>query len=112
MPIANCIVTPKHQEQLDSVGNLIELWANESSISSENMTINIITSNEQHGKRYRIIATLLLPTIWSDSDVSSLQIGLAKALSIYFNALPDQILVCTSMINSGMVVESSEEVKW
>ena len=112
MPIANCIVTPKCQKRSSSTSNLIELWSNESKISSEHMTINVITSNEQLGNEYTIMATLLLPSIWSNSDISSLQIGLAKALTLHFNVSLKEVFISTNMVNSGMVVESGKEVKW
>jgi hypothetical protein len=112
MPIANCIVTPKCQNGSGGSGNLIELWSSESKISSEHMTINIITSNEQLGNKYTIMATLLLPSIWSNSNVSSLQIGLAKALASHFKVSLKEVFISTNIVNSGMVVESGKEVKW
>ena len=112
MPIANCIITSKCQNNSDSSSNLIELWANESKMSLEHMTINILTSNEQLGNKYTIMANLLLPSIWSSSDISSLQLGLAKALSLYFNVSSKEVFVATSIVKSGMVVEAGKEVKW
>lgn len=58
------------------------------------------------------MATLLLPSIWSNSDISSLQIGLAKALTLHFNVSLKEVFISTNMVNSGMVVESGKEVKW
>jgi len=112
MPIANCIITSKCQSHSASSSNLIELWANESKISSEHMTINIITSNEQLGNKYAIMATLLLPSIWSKSDITSLQVGLAKALTVHYDAPLEDVFISTTIVNSGMVVESGKEVKW
>ena len=112
MPIANCIITEQCQNNLDSASNLIDLWANESKLSSEHMTINVITSSEQLGKQYAIMATLLLPSIWSKPDITSLQVGLAKALALHYDVSLDDIFISTSIIISGMVVESGNEVKW
>ena len=112
MPIANCIITSKYQKNSDNSSRLIELWASESKKPSEHMTINIITSNEQLGKQYHIMASLLLPSIWSGSDISSLQIGLAKALALHFNASLSEVFVATTIVNSGMVVEAGEQVEW
>ena len=108
MPIANCIVTSGCQH---GSSKLIELWASESGQSSENMTINLITSTRQFGNRYSVMATLWLPSIWSTSEASSLQIGLAKALAEYFNLVPDEVHVITQLFDSGMVVEE-EEMQW
>ena len=112
MPIANCIITPKCQKGSDVSGNLIDLWASESKKSSEKMTINILTSSEQLGQQYTIIANLLLPSIWSSSDISSLQLGLAKALSLSFDLSSKEVFVSTSIVESGMVVEAGKEVDW
>ena len=76
------------------------------------MTINIIKSNEQLGNKYTIMADLLLPSIWPSSDISSLQLGLAKALSLYFNVSLDEVFVATCLVKSGMIIEAGKEVKW
>ena len=112
MPIANCIITSKCQLNLDQSKNLIEIWANESKISPEQMTVNIVVSNEQHGKKYNIMANLLLASMWSYNDISSLQVGLAKALAQFFNVSLKSIHVTTSIINSGMVVEDGNVIEW
>lgn len=109
MPIANCIVSPAHQQCL---GNIIEAWAEESGKPIEHMTVNITNSNQQFGNEYAVMANLLLPSMWSSSEVSSLQIGLAKALAKNFKVSIKQIHVVTSIINSGMVVEGGQELTW
>ena len=109
MPIANCVIT---QECLQSSENLIELWSKESGISPEHMTINIVTSREQLGNKYKIMANLSLPSMWSTSDISSLQVGLAKALSNHFAVAINEVHVITNIVTSGMVVEAGQEIKW
>jgi len=112
MPIANCIITSESQKNADNSNNLIELWAKESGKSSEHMTINIITSYKQFGKKYSIMANLLLPSMWSSADISSLQVGLARALSQHYKLNLQDVHVVTSLVNSGMVVEAGKEIKW
>ena len=109
MPIVNCVIT---QECSQGSGNLIELWADESGISSEHMTINIVIGSEQLENKYKIMANLALPSMWSTSDISSLQVGLAKALSQHFALAISEVHVITNIVTSGMVVESGQEVKW
>lgn len=58
------------------------------------------------------MVTLLLPSIWSKPDITSLQVGLAKALALHYDASLEDIFISTSIVNSGMVVESGKEVKW
>lgn len=109
MPIANCVIT---KECTQGASDLIALWAKESEISPEHMTINIVTSSEQLGNKYKIMANLALPSMWSRSDVSLLQIGLAKALSKHFAVTIHEVHVISNIVTSGLVVESGQEIKW
>lgn len=109
MPIANCIVAP---ECASGAGDLIELWASSSGLPAEQMTINIIPRSEQLGKRYTIMANLLLPSLWSDAHISRLQLGLASALSLHFAVAIDEIFVTTQIVTSGLVVEGGREIHW
>jgi hypothetical protein len=76
------------------------------------MTINIVTSREQLGKKYKIMADLALPSMWSAADISLLQVGLSKALSHHFGVSISEVHVITNIVTSGMVVESGQEIKW
>lgn len=109
MPIANCIIASDVKQGLS---NLVELWANESGKSSEHMTINIISSTRQFGNEYSVMANLLLPSAWSSSDVSLLQVGLAKALATHFCISISKVQIVTSIIGSGLVVENGKEIQW
>lgn len=109
MPIANCIVTSDCRQ---SPGSLVELWASESGKSAEHMTVNIVTSDRQYGNQYPVMANLLLPSIWSNSDISRLQTGLAKALAKSFNVALNQVHIITNIVDSGLVVEDGQEIKW
>jgi hypothetical protein len=106
MPIANCLIT---KECNQGAGNLIALWAKESEVSPEHMTINIVTSSEQLGNKYKIMANLALPSVWSTSDVSLLQIGLTRALSKHFTVAINEVHVITNIVTSGLVVESDKK---
>ena len=76
------------------------------------MTINIVRSSEQHGKKYKAMAELRLPSLWSPEKIPALQTGLAKAIATYFSLSPGEVHVITTVVESGMVVESGEEVHW
>lgn len=112
MPIANCFVSPLYKSGLSNGNRLIDIWSKESGKPSDEMTINIIHVNEQVGKQYSVIANLVLPSIWSSDDITKLQIGLAHALSKFFEIHLSEILVDTNIVNTGMVVESGKEVQW
>ncbi|THB79591.1 MAG: hypothetical protein D6B25_01140 [Desulfobulbaceae bacterium] len=112
MPIAHCIVTPELRSTGNSSHNLIALWGDESGISIEHMTVNIIVGNSQFGNRYQVMANLYLPTLWSPSDISSLQTGLAKGLSRYYQIVIESVFIMTQLVESGMVVVAGEELKW
>lgn len=109
MPIVNCFISPDCKQ---GTGDLIALWADESNQSSRHMTINMIKTHEQVGNAYKIVANLFLPSLWSATDISSLQTGLCKALSQYFILAVDDIIVITQIIDSGHVVENGQVVQW
>ena len=109
MPIANCIIS---SDCIEGSGNLVELWSSESDISSEHMTINIIASSKQIGNKYRVMANLYLPSMWSDQNITELQVGLARALAQYFTLALSEVHVVTSIVKSGLVVESGENSTW
>ena len=109
MPIAYCIV---HSDCSLCQDDPVSIWAEESKHSPEQMTINIIRSDTQFGQPYAAMVTLLLPTIWSPEDVTRLQLGLSRALSVYLNIPESQFHIVTQRIESGNVVEKGGEVKW
>lgn len=112
MPIANCIVTKTCCNQSGTSENLVTLWSEESGKSDEHMTVNIIECLEQSGSKYEVMATLLLPSLWSGQDIDVLQIGLAKALAKHFDISLGAVHVTTHMVQSGLVVEHGELVTW
>lgn len=114
MPIANCFISPCHYVQGDNANDLIRLWVEHAGIqqAESEMTVNVLLINSQAGKKYSAMATLLLPPIWSNDDISSLQLGLAKAISQHYSLRLDQVFITTSIVNSGFVVENGREVTW
>lgn len=112
MPVANCIITSLCQKRPTVSTDLVEIWAAESGVSSEHMTINLVTSDEQQGCHYAVMVNLLLPTLWTASEVSSLQLGLARALTLYFDVNLKEVFIVTSIVNSGLLVEAGKEIKW
>jgi len=114
MPIANCFVSPAHQSKAGNSKDLIRLWVKHSGIqqAEPEMTVNIVFSNSQIGKNYAAMATLLLPSLWPKDAISALQLGLSRALSDYYSLSPEQVFITTGIIDSGLVVENAQEVKW
>lgn len=112
MPIANCLVHKGCYQKVSSTESLIELWAAESGMSSEHMTVNITQYAEQRGNAYNIMAVLYMPSIWCKQDVNLCQTGLAYALTRYFNVNINTVHVMTHILESGMVVENGEIVEW
>lgn len=112
MPIANCILSPQINENSgDSVG-LIELWGKHSGVDTSEMTVTVVRAEEQVGKKYGAICTLSLPSLWSPESISSLQVGLSMAICEHFGLKVADVLVMTSLIDSGFVVEGCKEVGW
>ncbi|MCL6416239.1 hypothetical protein MIB92_11300 [Aestuariirhabdus sp. Z084] len=109
MPIAHCFI-PQNLTPGDD--DIVQLWAKESGQSSAHMTINVIHRSQQLGHPYPVMVTLLLPSLWSSDAISSLQRGLAKALSQHYGLSIDDIHIVTQIVASGMVVESGQEQHW
>ena len=112
VPIANCMVVKDCKRSAGATTELIELWSVASGKAADEMTVNLVGISQQFGKQYKIMANLLLPSVWSAADISLLQLGLAKALASYFSIAIDEIIVVTHIIESGRVVESGQEVTW
>lgn len=109
MPIANCII----KRDLDRCeGDLIGLWSSESQQPAEHMTVNIIVSEGQMGKSYGAMATLYLPSLWSESAINKLQLGLSYALSKFYRLPAAEVFVTTCIVESGRVVEEGVVLNW
>ena len=114
MPIANCIISSEYLDLDDNSKDLIRLWVEYSGIqqAGPEMTVNMISSNSQKGKEYAVMATVLLPSIWSKNEISALQKGLARALSAYYSLPNEQVFITTSIVDTGLVVENGSEITW
>ena len=109
MPIANCIVLPDCSAK---EGDLIDMWARESGVAPDHMTVNVIESQQQFGNSYKVMATLYLPTLWSEEKTNALQLGLATSLVQYFGVAPNEVHVITTVVDSGFVVENMKIERW
>jgi hypothetical protein len=111
VPIANCFVRDDLPTDPD-IDALTALWSDESGVSSEHMTINVIAGTRQAGAPYRVMAFLYLPTLWSSEQVRQLQVGLARALTRGFALASAEVQVISSVVHSGHVVEDGETQDW
>lgn len=109
MPIANCIVAPNCPP---GSGNLIEWWGTSAGIAPDEMTINFIQAQHQLGKPYLVMASLQLPSLWSNTQITQLQTGLSLALARYFQVSEAQVQIITQVIASGQVVENGDTLRW
>jgi hypothetical protein len=111
MPIVNCFVGEDVLGGAD-LEELVPLWAEESGVGAEQMTINVVSPSIQVGAGYQVMAFLFLPSLWSSEDVRRLQLGLASALRRAFAVPAAEVHVLTSIVESGHVVEDGEIVDW
>ena len=111
IPIAHCTISSDLVSKAET-DEVIERWGSLSEQPTTDMTINFILAEQQEGRPYQIIANLFLPSVWSEKSVSALQLGLAKALSESFSVEPKNVLVMTTILSSGFVVENGREVTW
>lgn len=111
MPIATCFI----QGQLSptpEIEGLTGFWSEESGVSREHMTINVVTGVRQSGAAYPVLAFLYLPSLWNPGEVRRLQVGLAMALSQVLDLTPASVHVITRVVESGHVVERGETQEW
>lgn len=112
MPIAHCMVTAATLERAIGDVNPVALWASAAGLDCAHMTLNILSLDIQYGKPYDVMAHLLLPSLWSANQMDALQLGLARALGEYFSIGSERIQVCTTLVESGRVVEAGELQHW
>jgi hypothetical protein len=111
VPIATCFIRDGLITPVEVAG-LTGLWAEDSGVSEEHMTVNLVAGTRQEGAPYAIMAFLYLPSLWSSEDVGRLQVGLAKALCRGFAVDPADVQVITSIVASGHVVEDGDTQRW
>lgn len=112
MPIANCIFAPDIDCIESDVVKVIDSWAKHANVDSSEMTMICTQSDKLIGKQYAVICYLSLPSIWAQSSVNKLQTGLAKAIGESFSLDIAEVIVLTTVIESGFVVENGCEVNW
>ena len=112
MPVAHCVITPDCAERLDGARDLAAMWGAEAGKPDDELTVNLVVGVLQSGRDYPIVASLYLPSLWADDDVSALQTGLARALSRAFDVTADSVLVMTTILEPGHVVDAGREVRW
>ncbi|MBY6196832.1 hypothetical protein [Vibrio hangzhouensis] len=112
MPVALCFTAPDLKFPKRHAPDIVELWSKHSGVDVSDMTVTLIPSELQLGKSYAVIGQLNLPSIWSAVNITALQLGLVQALVDGLAIDESQVLVMTSLVESGLVVESGQEVKW
>ena len=112
MPIANCTINENVARIVDKLEDVVACWSQESGVSEEHMTVNFITTQAQYGREYSAMAALILPSIWSHTNIQSLQLGLARALARSLEVPISKVFVATTIVDSGHVVESGKVLDW
>jgi hypothetical protein len=112
MPIVNCFIAPGLDPAQTNQQDIIDLWGKEANQSTGHMAINWIRCTMQTGHSYPVMAELSLASLWSAEHISDIQVGLAKALAIYFSLSLEQVFVLTTIVESGRVVDNGREVIW
>lgn len=112
MPIANVLVDKSLEIGEANLTDFTSSWSTESGVSSEHMTVNFVPGVCQRGVGYHLMATLHLPSLWSEDRVEALQVGLARALADRFGIGSNRVHVMTIIIQSGHVVEEGQTQSW
>jgi hypothetical protein len=109
MPIANCFLA-QASEQPDAQA-IVAAWSQRSGIDADEMTVKVVDA-QQGGKAYAVMAWLYLPSLWPEEDVVALGEGLAAALADVLHVDASAVQVLTSIVNSGLVVDGGETLRW
>ncbi|MBT1703557.1 hypothetical protein [Chryseosolibacter indicus] len=109
MPVATIL----SKKDIHSSGQqIIDSWAEEIGIESNDITINIITDFSQFGNSYPIMVNLYLPTIWNEESVKQIQLSLIEVLSKHLKTEAKDIFIMTMLISSGHVVDKGQIGVW
>lgn len=109
MPIATCH-TDASLGTLDTDA-IVKAWSRHAAIASDEMTVHVVQGS-WGGRRYSAIAHLLVPSIWTTDESTRLSLGLASALTEILDTAPNSVLVTTTVLESGSVVENGAVVCW
>ncbi len=101
MPIAQCFVAP---DLAELSADIVALWAARSGQPADDMTLNLITVSAQFGQPCAVVATLMVPALWDGDAVAALGVGLAGALAEGFSVPPSEVVVCTQVLPTSLVV--------
>jgi len=111
MPIVNCFIKEKALSP-EKLKHIVNDWAELIGVNTEDICINVLTNFVQHGQQYEALAYLYLPSLWKEQAVEHIQKSLVEVLRRALNTTADQVMLLTSIIPSGHVVEKGKLVKW
>lgn len=109
MPIATCFV-PSDIGPVDA-DRVVSAWSHASGVAADEMTVNIVRAH-QGGKRYAVIASLTLPSLWTGDEIERLARGLSDALVDVAAVPAESVMVMTAVVGSGAVIEGGQPVRW
>ena len=109
MPIATCFVR-SDVGPIDA-DRVVEVWSHSSGVADDEMTVNVLVG-EQGGKRYAVMASLTLPSLWGGEEVERLACGLSRALSDVAGVAAHSVVVTITVVESGSVIEDGRPVRW
>lgn len=110
MPIAT--VFSKIQISRQTLHTIVSQWAENSSLDTDDVTLNVIPEFMQEGMNYSLLVNLYLRSLWPEEDIVKIQMALMQALQQNLKAPSDEIFMITSLIQSGHIVENGDIVRW
>ncbi len=111
MPIANCFLNDVFTDEIN-FKSMTEEWAKVLKINPEDITLNIFTDFEQFGNNFRVMVNLLLPSVWSETEIQRIQTSLSELFSKYLNIKPSEIFIMTSIVKTGHVTSNGKIEEW
>jgi len=109
MPIANCFV--RSDVGPVDADRVVAAWSHASGVADDEMTVNVVRVH-QGGKRYAVIASLTLPSLWNADEIERLACGLSDALVDVAEVPAESVVVMTTLVDSGAVFEGGRPVRW
>lgn len=111
MPIATCFLKNKKADKntLDVIANE---WSTAINVDVKDISITFVQDYYQAGQNYSALVYLYLPSLWSEKSINNIQTELINLLVKHLNISHDRILIITSIVQSGHVVENGGIVTW
>lgn len=111
MPIATCFLKNKKADD-NTLGVIANEWSTVINVDVKDISITFVQDYYQAEQNYSALVYLYLPSLWSEKSIKNIQTEPLNLLIQHLNISHDRILIITSIIQSGHVIENGDVVIW